>query len=66
MFDYPLKKYSAEAIQDAIAKALSDLCGTTMEVEIHAIDYNKGSEWSESAGITLTARKKRDTKDLPF
>ncbi|WP_454691158.1 hypothetical protein [Achromobacter aloeverae] len=63
---FPLKKHSTEAIQEAIANALTELCGVKMEARVDSLDYGKGSQWSDSVGITLTVNAKPDLSKVPF
>lgn len=59
MFDFPLKKHSTEEIQATIAKALSDLCNTTIEVRIHDISFGNEKTFSSTTLLSLSIDKER-------
>ncbi|WP_447578322.1 hypothetical protein [Achromobacter kerstersii] len=67
MFNIPLKKHSTEEIQTAIAKALSELCGTAVEVQIHEMNFGDGVAFSTTTRMSLSIDKTRPKEsDLPF
>ncbi|CAB3662662.1 Uncharacterised protein [Achromobacter denitrificans] len=67
MFDIPLKQHSTEEIQTAIAKALSELCGSAVEVRIHEMNFGDGVAFSTTTKMSLSIDKTLPKEtDLPF
>jgi len=65
-----LKEQPISAIQGAIGRALSDLCGIEITVNIQSLNFDQGVPWDTvGAQMELTARRSPPPPrpdDIPF
>jgi len=65
IFENPIKKYSTNKIEEAIAKCLSDLVGKELEANIKSIDYNPSKNDIEPENkVEIHIEIRKPTKDL--
>lgn len=61
-----LKKHSTEEIEEAIAKALSDLCGEPLTTTIGEIAFEQNAPFRSATLTVLIAPQPVDRGDVPF
>ena len=69
IFERKLKKFSITQIEEAIAKAVSDLAGEEYEVDIKSIDYepfNMASMYDQNEVQLAIKRCNTSDEGIPF